>query len=534
MAKTTPYKKEVWDTMHNNGPFPLKLLYVTELGGERMFASKEERYNDAAMEIQRIIREAADAGEGFRSYGSRWSLSNIAHHKDRMHYSGYMNLHLPLQAEDFHSQTDYDPSNLFFFECGNTIKELSQTLRAHGKSLKTSGASNGQTIAGCISTGVHGSAMDVGSIQDYVVGLNLIIGPNPDDIVYLERHTKPALNDDFAQKIKARVIRNDDLFNAALIGLGGFGFIHGVVIEAEDLFLLRRYVLEVDKEVALELADTLDFKNSEFKVDEETDEDGNPLRPFHYKVFMNPYNDEDQYVAEILFKKPYEVPYEDPFPVVQKTVYRELINVFIKVAERLPNIIPKLIKQLNDVVLPSPDQSSIGTHAELFWDSQYQGPAFACSFGLNHRHSSKAWKVLAEVAREKGPIPGLFAFRFVKQSQATMAFTKFPVTCMLEIDGVIWEKSKKLPSLKEFSRFMIEALIENDIPFTIHWGKNADWGYPNLINHMYGSNADKWKELRSALFTPQMARLFSNDFMDTTGLSSYIEESDKELIASLE
>ncbi|MFH5883219.1 FAD-linked oxidase [Halalkalibaculum sp. DA3122] len=535
MAKTTPYQKSEWDTLHNNGPFPLKLLYVTELGGESMFPSKTERYKDAAGEVQRLIRETAEAGEGFRAYGSRWSLSNIAHHRDRMHYNGYMNLHLPLAGEDYHPQTGYDPSDLFFFECGNTIKELSQTLSSHGKSLKTSGASNGQTIAGSVSTGVHGSAIDVGSIQDYVVGLNLIIGPEPDDIIYLERHTRPALSNTFADKIGARVIRNDKLFNAALVGLGGFGFIHGVTIEAEDKFLLRRHVVKVDKDVALELADSMDFRNSEFKIEGETDEEGNPLRPYHYKVFMNPYNDEEEYVVEAIYKKPYEVPYPDPFPVVQKSVYRELIYLFVKIAEDLPNIIPKLIKQLNDVVLPSVDQTTIGTHAELFWDSQYQGPAFACSFGVDHRNSSKAWEVLAKVAREEGPFPGLFAMRFVKQSEAMLAFTKFPITCMIEIDGVLWEKSDKLPSLTEFSRMMIEALQENDIPFTLHWGKNADWGYPNLVNHMYGTDVvNKWKELRSALLSPEMARVFSNDFMDTTGLSSVIDDADEDLIASLD
>jgi len=74
------------------------------------------------------------------------------------------------------------------------------------------------------------------------VGLNLIVGPNPNDIVYLEPHSKPALNGTFHNKIEARIVRNDDLFNAALVGLGSFGFIHGVVIEAEDRYLLSRYI----------------------------------------------------------------------------------------------------------------------------------------------------------------------------------------------------------------------------------------------------------------------------------------------------
>jgi FAD/FMN-containing dehydrogenase len=245
MATTKSHPKSSWDTLHNNGPFPLKTLHVTELEGSSNMFNKYDRYNDAAKEIQRLIREAVAKNEGFRAYGSAWSLSHIAHQKDNMHFNGFMSIHIPIPQELTHENASYANENLFFFECGNTIKRISEVLSSHGKSLKTSGASNGQTIAGCISTGVHGAGLNIGSIQDYVVGLNLIIGDKPTDIVYLERHTKPALNDDFAAKINARVIRNDHLFNAALVGLGAFGFIHGVVIEAEDRFLLKRYVKKI-------------------------------------------------------------------------------------------------------------------------------------------------------------------------------------------------------------------------------------------------------------------------------------------------
>ena len=52
MATTKSKQLEQWDTLHNNGPFPLKLLYQTKLEGERVMPNKIERYNDAAKEIQ--------------------------------------------------------------------------------------------------------------------------------------------------------------------------------------------------------------------------------------------------------------------------------------------------------------------------------------------------------------------------------------------------------------------------------------------------------------------------------------------------
>lgn len=524
MAKTTSIAKKEWDTLHNNGPFPLKLLYVTKLEEEANISSKIGRYNDVAREIRRLVQETQDAGEGFRAYGSRWSLSNIAHHKDRMHNNSFMNIHLPLAEEDFHAETAYDRSNLFFFECGNTIKEISRTLDSFGKSLKTCGASNGQTIAGCISTGVHGSCIDVGSVQDYVVGINLITGPNADSVVYLERHTKPALSDSFGQKINSRIIRDDDLFNAALVGLGGFGFIHGVVVEAEDRFLLKRYVQKMKTELALELAKTMDFEGSGFRIEGETDSQGRGVRPYHYDIYFNPYNKEDHCVVEIMYKKPYAVPYPDPLPVIKNSVYKDIIYLFITISEKFPKSIPWFINRMKRVILPEVDEITTGTLAEIFWDAPYQGPAYTCSFGVDHRDSSRALNALTELVQKEGPIPGIFSLRFVKRSEATLAFSKFPITCMLEIAGVLWKKSRKLMSLTEFSRRMIEVLKENGIPFTIHWGKNSDWAFPDLVKHMHGHNVEKWLESRNTLLSPEMAQLFSNDFLKTIGLSSAVKK----------
>lgn len=523
MANTTRHEIGKWDTFHNNGPFPTKVLYKTSPAGKGDLPDWMARYNDCAQEIQRLLQLAAGSQEGFRAYGSAWSMSPIAHHKDNMHFNAAMNMKKAILPGEMHAASPYKRENLFFFQCGNLIKEMHRFVGDHGKSLKATGASNGQTIAGCISTGVHGSALDAGSVQDYVVGINLIVGPGANDIVYIERHTAPALNDAFAASIKARVIRNDALFNAALVGLGAFGFIHGVVIEAEDRFLLKRYVKRIPKEQALELAATMDFANAAFKIPEETDEQGKGRRPYHYKVFINPYVNDTEYVVEAIYKKPYQSDYPDPLPRMKTAVYRDLIILFMKIAEKYKNSIPKLIKVLQAAVLPPVDLEAIGTIGEIFWDAGYQGPAYACAVGVDHKDAPKALDVLARLAREEGPIPGIYAMRFVKQSPATLAFTRFPITCMLEIDGLIWKpRNNNMISLEKFCTRTIEVLQANNIPFTIHWGKNADWAYPGLVDHMYGQAALQWKQCRSALLTEQQAAMFSNDFLKQTLLNEYV------------
>lgn len=518
MANTRSKQLHSWDTLHKNGPFPLKTLYETTLEGERVMPDKIARYNDVAKEIQRLLNDSLNANEGFRAYGSAWSMNNIASHSDRMHFNAAMNIALPIHDNNCHAATNYDATNLFLFECGNTIKEISETLVAHGKSLKTSGASNGQTIAGCISTGVHGSGLDVGAIQDYVVGMNLIIGPLPEDIVYIEPASKPALNDAFISTLNARVIRDDALFYAALVSLGSFGFIHGVVIEAEPLFLINRYVKKISKTLAFTLANTMDFETTGFTIPNETDANGKALRPYHYKIFVNQYNDDPECVVEVMYKKPYKEVYPDPFPTIKASIYRDLIYLFVKMAEHFPKSIPWLVKRLKTTILPAVNEETTGMLKEIFWDAPYQGPAFACAFGIHYKDSEKAMDVLGEMTRNEGPIPGIFALRFVKQTKATIGFTKFPITCMIEIDGVLWKATNSIMSLEAYAKRMIEVLQANNIPFTIHWGKNSNWSFPDLVPHMYGSNATAWKAEREKLLRPEMRALFSNNFLKTVGL----------------
>lgn len=534
MSRTTKLSLNEWDTLHNNGPWKLKTLYKTKLEASSLMPSDIDRYNDAAQEIQRLLTETKNKNEGFRAYGSAWSMSNIAHQKDRMHFNAHMNTYFSFKDQDLHALSRYAAENLFLFQCGNIIKEISEKLEGHGKSLKTTGASNGQTIAGCISTGVHGSAVNVGSVQDYVVGLNLIIGPNPGDIVYLERHTKPALNDVFAQKLRSRVIRNDGLFNAVLVGLGSFGFIHGVVIETQNLFLLKRYVKKIKKETALELAEKLDFKS--FKgIPEEIKSSGETNVPYHYKVFINQYReDKDKdYVVEFMYKKPFKLNYPDPFPVIKKSIYRDLINVAVEIGSRVPSTIPLFINALKKSILPKVDEISMGTLAETFWDAPYQGPAFAISFGVDHTDAKEALKILSKISIDEGPMPGIFAMRFIKKSDATLSFARFPTTCMIEIDGVLWNEKKKLGTLKDLSRKMIEALQLHGIAFTLHWGKNADWSFPGLVDHMYGQDAVNWRKYRCALLSEDMQKLFLNDFLKETMLSKKEAVLDADLIKSL-
>lgn len=519
MASTKTMHISTWDNYHFNGPFPTKTLF--DINTDRNIRQLLQRYNDSATEIQRLIQDSIDNNERMRAYGSAWSLSNVAHQQDRMLFNARLNIKQEIKDDNLHELTPHLAENLFLFQCGTTVKEISEYLFDRGKSLKACGASNGQTIAGAISTGVHGAAIEDGSIQDCVVGLQLIIGPGANDIVYLERESEPALNDEFAVSIHAKPIRHDALFNAALVSLGAFGIIHGVVVEAEDLYLLKRYVKKISKADAMQIAETMDFQNANFRIDEEVKPDGKVNEPYHYKLYINPYKPAEDFVTEIIYKKEYRDNYPDPVPFVKKAIFKDIPTWVSNFAAKHKRLIPKILEALKSEAFPEVDDNIEGTLGEIFWDTSQSSAAFGCAFGIKHTDSSKAMELFIKLMNEKGPIPGILSMRFVKQSAGTLAFTKFPVTCVLEVDGIPWKPNDNMISLNDFLTEVIKSFNSNNINFALHWGKNAPWNFPGLIDIMFGDADDEWKDMRSALLTKQMADIFSNDFLNTVKLSDY-------------
>src|ERR1700712_3389543 len=129
-----------WDNYHFCGPFPAKILF--DIDTDKSIVSLVKRFNDSATAIQSLLKDSLDNNEGFRAYGSSWSLSNIAHHSDRMLFNARLNIKKDIAENQLHSETKALAENLYLFQCGTTVKEISEYLSKKDKSLKTCGASN--------------------------------------------------------------------------------------------------------------------------------------------------------------------------------------------------------------------------------------------------------------------------------------------------------------------------------------------------------------------------------------------------------
>ena len=453
------------------------------------------RYNVTADNIQtKILQKAINENKRVHPYGSTWSLSETPYGKDYMIDNSSLTLVLPLINTDKHANNTDNIANFCFVQSGKKIKSITKYLAGRGKSLRTSGASNGQTIAGAISTGVHGSAIDFGSVQDFVAGLNIIVSETRS--IYIERASRPVLNDNFAQKINSDIIRDDDLFNAALVGLGAFGFIHGVLIEVEDHYLLERHIVKLDRNDALDLAKSQNFTGTSVTLPNQGE------RPFHYKLYMNPFKHTDPFIAEILFKRPF-APHPSPIPTIRTTYYRDVPSLVSAVVSAISSSVPTFADVLSNVIFPSPnDPVKLGTLGEIFYNTTSRGAVYGLAVAVEVAQCERVLNAI-NTAMINPNVPGLLSMRFVKATKATLGFTRFAKTAIVEVDGVKWNK------MDAFITKITNILSNSNLDFALHWGKNAAWSSA-LVDKMYGQRKNDWIAQRDSVITPQMRTVFAS------------------------
>ena len=272
--------------------------YEQEYEGEFRFnayprgENSVEGYKRVSKEFQDIIAKAVKNKWRLRALGSSWSLSKVGATNSRIINTKNLKKMFRLGADSMHPDYKKDSKKLRFIECGWTIGKVNIALLKDGLSLKASGSNNGQTLPGVVSTNTHGGAWKFGSTPEFVVGIHLVTGPNSQ--VYLERESYPVLSEKFPGAIGAKIIRNDKLFNAALVSFGSFGIIRGLLIETRPVFLLhlsRQFrIVDGAMEKAITKLDFSGFKGYFKRLEKQaSDRNGFPLtftekNLYHFQV----------------------------------------------------------------------------------------------------------------------------------------------------------------------------------------------------------------------------------------------------------
>jgi FAD/FMN-containing dehydrogenase len=467
--------------------------------------------------IQELIADSMAAGTTLRALGGGWSLSTVAVTDGNMIDTLALNWTFPLNAASLVPNYVGDPNLLQYLQCGVTIDRANSLLFERGLALKTSGASNGQTIAGAMSTCTHGSRFRFGSIPDYVRGLHII--PAPDRAIWLERASDPVFSDATVATLGAELVRDDNLFNSAVVSFGSFGVIFGVLIEAEPRYLLEVWRRRLPINDALLAAmGTLDLSGICTPYPNE--------EPLHFEVVVNSHDIAGGAYVTTMYQRPYRAGYTPPDITPEgRGPGDDLLGVMGKIGEIVGAIVAPAVNLVVSSEYPlyyndpneTPAQAAQhkpvqwGLPGEIFETNQTFQKEMSAEIGVALEDTARAYQVMVN-AQEMQSYPGLLAFRWVKGSNAVLAWTRFPTTCTIELPAAYSDKTTA------YYEAVWNGLTAAAIPYTLHWGQMNNFT-PERIQAMYGAARNTWVANRQKLLpSAALQRVFSSAFLQSCGL----------------
>ncbi len=460
-----------------------------------------------AARIQTVITSALAAGVRLRAVGSHWSFSDIPVveggwiiETDRLGYR------FRLKETDLHPAHLDLVDDLILVQAGAKISAVNEALETKQwrRALRTSGASNGQTIGGALGTGIHGSAIGVGGLESQVTGIQLLTATQN---LWIERAGEPILSDSLIARMGAVRVADNAKFAAAIVSLGALGVVHAVVLKATGRYRLNSILRHLPFGQVRAALNSLDFRGL-----------GLPATTgelYFFQVIVDPHKLDTAFTT-VRYKElcpPDYIPNYDITPKSEPgTDVPRLIGAAIRLFPALRNLaVSKLtateLRERADV------EKEWRTPGETYSFTSARGGVASAGFGIPVAQVTNAIAIMQEAFRVHKSAPIIFTCRYAQRSPGMMAFTRFDPTCILEIDGIDTPATQKLIEL------VAKRFDAAGMPYTNHWGK---------INHLtkarvrngFGGAVDQWNATRHLLLPDVAERhAFSSPFIDAVGLN---------------
>lgn len=208
-------------------------------------------------ELLTAVLKQSDPDSDIRAVGSGHSHSNAA--APREHFidlnpddseealSGL----LPqpwLKPTDDIEGIDGDTSDLVRVKAGTTIRRLNRRLLApQGLAVLNMGSFDGQTVAGAVNTGTHGTGIELGTFADVVRSVEIVTVPeswNGEPVVQMYRIepdegiTDPDLFEQEVADHGMTLIQDDEVFHSTVVGYGAMGVVYAYTFEVRDDYWL--------------------------------------------------------------------------------------------------------------------------------------------------------------------------------------------------------------------------------------------------------------------------------------------------------
>ena len=461
----------------------------------------------SAARIQSVIQQALTAGARLRACGSRWSFSDIPVVED-----GWILETFALDWRFAISFGDLDPSfsgtqdELFLVQGGAKISRINEALetKQRNRALRTSGASNGQTIGGSLGTGIHGSAIDVGGLESQVAGIQILTSTQN---LWIERASAPVLNAAFAAKLGATLVRDDAQFSAAIVGLGALGIVHAVALFTTGRYLLNSSLSHIPFATVERAMNTLDFTNSGIPP--------HPTRPYFFQVILDPRRPQKAYTT-VRYKENCPAEYGPDYDLISEsepgTNLPRMIGSAIQMFPDLRDTAVSLLMEI-ELRVRADTKEEFSTPGETYPFTEARKGIASCGFAIPVAQVSRALEIARAAFEVHKSAPVVFTCRYTQKSPGILSFTRFDPSCVLDIDGI------DTPATRRLIKLVADRFETEGMPFTMHWGK-MNHLTKSRVRNAFGGNVDRWNAVRKIILPTQAERdMFSSPFLDGLGLN---------------
>lgn len=479
--------------------------------------------------IAALVQQAAKDNARIRAVGASWSFSRAAASDGTMVDMRWFGASLPLpEAGDWAPGT----AGRFFahFEAGTSVDAVNLALQNKGYALLTMGGSAGQTFVGAVSTGTHGGDTAYRAIADYLQAVAVVTEGGK--LVWIERKSAPLTRGGYAAKIGARLVQDDETFNAAITSVGSLGIVVSAVIEVQQLesYMLWRQAFDYDDKLR-KVMQTFDFTEWKWPDPRQTAFAGKRVRQHgslsdstlrHFEVVVNPYavgaGKQGAYVTSV---------WGDNNLIVPAVASGGAINVESAVG----TAIVRFLREKEGPDVPAAVTALLPTQYGVTVDP-IEGPLRALfpkgiptgglplsmELGVARDDVNRAMDiVLAQINDHPNGYyyPGVVAFRFSEGTEALLGFSSFPDTVTIEFPTVAG-----VSGTPAFFTRVHRALDAAKIAHTQHLGQwNTYWDDPSGMS-AFGDRVARFRRVREALLaTPQARCSFGNDYTDRLGIT---------------
>jgi FAD/FMN-containing dehydrogenase len=419
-----------------------------------------EVLNEVAGDVLALLRDASRHGQRVRPLGAGWSPSPIAIvSQGWLVETRRINRCFRLDADDV--APGRDPSRLMLVQAGATVDEVNDCAEELGLSLRTGGASNGQTWAGACATGTHGSVLMAGGIQDHIRALQVV---TPAGIFWVEPG-QPVMSPGFVAATGSTIFRDDDVFAACLVAVGAMGFITAMVIECVPIYMVRN----IQKRARITRTDISRLAEGDFRGFSRLyglDED-----PHFLQVILNPFAPfgKDALLRMLYLRDhdPTIAPPERPLTGAGFDALTLIGKAMAGIDLFRADILQLAMRAGYAVQRDVDDPQAVATWGNTTEPHNPIANLFNGSVTLRRSDLDRAFDPLIEAFLSGGG-GTVVTLRFMKRAAGLLAPARFPDNVVIDFDGPRSDVSHRS------YRAVVARLDAMGVRFTRHWGKTND------------------------------------------------------------